>query len=216
MLQALEEPAVSRQDAIAITESISDWLDEDEETSRAGAEDAYYVGRTPAYRAGNRLMSSVSELRAVANMTPAIYRALSPWVTALPGTAQLNVFTAPPMVLRTLNADNDLSPLSMDDAITLRESGFEDINGLLNHPVFSDRKDRMAEIKPTLGRNSNYFLLTARVEVAGKQMRLYSVLERRNRTVSAVARARGSPCPEATSGPRTGENTVEKFCAIPL
>ncbi len=52
--------------------------------SMEGAEDEYYAAQTPAYRAANRPMSSVSELRAVAHMTPEIYRALLPWVTVWP------------------------------------------------------------------------------------------------------------------------------------
>jgi general secretion pathway protein K len=217
LLQALGEPAVSELEAIAITESVSDWLDSDQETSRDGAEDAYYFGQTPAYRTANRLMSSVSELRAVANMTPEIYQALSPWITVLPQSdTTLNIFTAPPMVLRTINADNDLSPLSEDEGTMLRESGFEDINQLLDNPLFADRKAKMEPIRPLLGRNSHYFLLRARVEVAGREMRLYSVLERRNRTVGAIARAAGGPCAGVGGVPRPEGNNVEKFCAIPL
>ena len=48
------------------------------------------------------------------------------------------------------------------------------------------------EIKPLLGESSSYFLLEAEVEVADRNMRLYSVLERRQRSVAALARAGGS------------------------
>ncbi len=75
---------MSEQDAILITESVSDWLDADANPSLDGAEDEYYAAQAPAYRAANRAMSSVSELRAVANMTPEIYQALLPWVTVWP------------------------------------------------------------------------------------------------------------------------------------
>jgi len=193
LLQALGEPAVSQQEAIVITESVSDWLDPDQEPTLDGAEDTYYYGQTPAYRTANRLLTSVSELRSVANMTPEIFRALQPWVTALPEAAtRLNVLTAPPMLLRTINADDDLSPLAEDDGETLAASGFQDLNELFDNPVFADRKDKLEEIRPLLHSSSSWFLLRARAEVAGREMRLYSVLERRNRKVGAVARANGS------------------------
>src|SRR5690606_2843760 len=112
LLQALGDPAISEQEAIAITESISDWLDADFEPSESGAEDDYYFDQTPAYRAANRPMASVSELRAVAYVTPAIYRALQPYVTVWPQEPEpgsLNIHTAPAMVLRSLNIDGDLN-----------------------------------------------------------------------------------------------------------
>ena len=47
LLQALEDPAVSEQEAILITESVGDWLDQDDTPSANGAEDDYYFSRDP-------------------------------------------------------------------------------------------------------------------------------------------------------------------------
>jgi general secretion pathway protein K len=198
LLQALGEPQVSEQDAILITESVSDWLDADSNPSLDGAEDEYYAARTPAYRAANRPMSSVSELRAVAHMTPEIYQALAPWVTVWPQEpAPLNINTAPAMVLRSINADKDLSPLSEVEGEALLESrpesGFADKEEFITNAVFAGKGENMTGIKELLGQKSSYFLLQAEVEVAGRNMRLYSVLERSsNRKISAIARASGS------------------------
>lgn len=197
LLQALGEPQVSEQDAILITESVSDWLDTDSNPSPEGAEDDYYASQTPAYRAANRTMSSVSELRAVANMTPEIYQALLPWVTVWPQESKLlNINTAPAMVLRSINADKDLSPLSEGEGESLAEyrdeTGFKDKDDFLANPVFEGRRDKMTGIAKLLGEQSSYFLLQAEVEVAGRNMRLYSVLDRSNRKISALARASGS------------------------
>ena len=197
LLQALGEPEVSEQEAIMITESVSDWLDVDTNPSPDGAEDDYYYGRTPAYRAANRPMSSVSELRAVATMTPELYQALSPWVTVWPeAPTTLNIHTAPAMVLRSINADKDLSPLSEAEGESLEEyrkdTGFPDKNDFLANPVFEGKREKMTGIMKLLGQDSSYFLLVAEVEVADRNLRLYSVLERRNRTIGAIARASGS------------------------
>ena len=189
LLQALGDAAVSEQEAKAITESISDWLDADSEPLQDGAEENFYYGLTPAYRAANRSMTSVSELRAVANVTPEIYQALLPWVTVLPDAATtLNIHTAEPTLLRSINADGDLTPLSEADGESLGEALFEDKNAFFASSVFAGKQDRMVEIKKRLGVESNYFLLEAQVEVAGREMRLYSVLHRQNRTIKAIAR----------------------------
>ena len=99
LLQALGEPALSEQEAKVVTQSVADWLDDNLEPLPEGAEDDYYFGLTPAYRSANRPMASVSELRAVANITPELYRALEPWVTVWPQQpAPLNIHTAPATV----------------------------------------------------------------------------------------------------------------------
>jgi len=197
LLQALEEPALAQYEAIAVTRSIGDWLDRDQSALADGAEDDYYYGRTPAYRAANRPMASVSELRAIANITPELYAALRPWVTVWPQEpAPLNIHTAPAMLLRTINADRDLTPLSEDEgealALYREETGFTDLDDMLANPVFEGRRDQMERIKGELGYTSSWFLLRAEVEVADRNLRLYSVLERKNRRVLARARAGGS------------------------
>ncbi len=197
LLQALEEPAVSELEARSITEAIGDWLDSDTNPSPNGAEDDYYYGRTPSYRAGNRAMTSVSELRAVAYMTPEIYQALLPWVTVWPqAPTKLNIHTAPAMVLRSLNADKDLTPLSAEEGESLashREvTGFRDLADFLANPVFEGRRENMTGVRDLLGESSEYFLLDATAEVADRNMRLYSVLHRHNRQVESLMRAGGS------------------------
>ena len=180
-----------------IAAAVADWLDRDQNPGLDGAEDAFYFSRTPAYRVANQPMSSVSELRAVANMTAEIFRALQPYVTVWPQIAtSINVNTAPAMVLRTINSDDDLSPLSEADGESLlrdrEESGFADLEAFLANPVFEGKRDKMQGQRALIGLQSSYFLLQAEVEVADRNMRLYSVLQRRDGQVAALARASGS------------------------
>ena len=72
------------------------------------------------------------------------------------------------------------------------ETGFADINDFLANPVFEGRRERMAEVKGLLGQNTEYFLLDAVAEVAGRNMRLYSVLHRHNRQIDTLIRSAGS------------------------
>lgn len=195
LLQALGEPQLSIPEAVAITRAVGDWLDADQEVSPDGAEDDYYAGGDPAWRTANQPMASASELRAVANVTPQLYRALEPYVTAWPREPQtLNIHTAPATLLRTLNGDGDLSPLSEGEADALvqyrEENGFLDKADLLAQPVFADKQ--LGGLGDRLGESSNYFLLRAEVKVADRNLRLYSVLERRNRDVNTLVRTSGS------------------------
>ncbi len=200
LLQALDEPEVSQYEAIAITQSVSDWIDADQTPYPDGAEDQYYYARSPSYRTANQAMASVSELRAVANMTPELYNALRPYVTVWPmdynaANHRLNIHTAPAAVLRSLNEDTLLDPLSESEGEELvqfrEEVGFEDLNALKNHPVFAGRSEKMQGTWGLVGETSDWFLLDAQVELADSNMRLYSVLKRDNRTIWAVSRSSG-------------------------
>ena len=192
LLQVLPELEIGQSEAIAITQSIGDWLDANTIVADNGAEDDYYFSQTPSYRAANRPMASVSELLAVANMTPEIVYALSPWVTVLPeDVIVVNIHTAPRTLLRTFGEDDVLQPLSEADADSLFEArcsdSIADVAGFLEHPVFEGKK--IAGLTNLLGVNSAYFLLVATAEVAERQARLYSVLERRGRAIHTVSRS---------------------------
>jgi general secretion pathway protein K len=191
LLQALEGPGIDRYRAIAITESIADWIDADDDPRLNGTESAFYVSQTPSYAPANQAMASVSELRAVANVTPEIYAALAPYVTVWPRVpATINVHTAPLPVLRALNIDGDLEPLSRSDGEALlarrREFGFEDLQDFLDEPVFAVAET--TDISTLLGEASSWFLLTARVEIADRQAGRYSVIRRASRDAEVLAR----------------------------
>ncbi|MEH6593215.1 MAG: type II secretion system minor pseudopilin GspK [Halioglobus sp.] len=195
LLQALPELELSEYEAAIITRSIGDWLDGDNNTSVNGAEDDYYSGQTPPYRTANQPMSSVSELRAVANVTSEIYAALSPWVSVWPQSpSTLNIHTAPAMLLRSINDDGNLLPLSDLEAEALvqqrADTGFVDVADFLAQPAFEGKN--MSAVATLLGEESGYFLLAAEAEVAERRVRLYSVLERRGRTINTLTRASGS------------------------
>lgn len=84
---------VSRVRAAPVVGAIADWIDSDTIPQRQGAEDEAYARAAVPYRAANTLMADVSELRAVAGVTPALYAVMKPWVCALPVSeiAPLNV-----------------------------------------------------------------------------------------------------------------------------
>jgi len=81
----------------ALVAAIADWIDSDDRPLPHGAEDDAYREASIPYRVANTLMADVSELRTVSGMTPQLYRAMRPWVCALPVAepAALNVNILP-------------------------------------------------------------------------------------------------------------------------
>ncbi|RJF92934.1 type II secretion system minor pseudopilin GspK [Sphingomonas cavernae] len=95
LMEAIEiRPDVARR----VAASLADWVDSDDVPGSDGAEDAYYQGLASPYLAANTRLYDVSELRAVAGVTPELYARLRPWVCALPNSelSPINVNTLLP------------------------------------------------------------------------------------------------------------------------
>lgn len=114
----------------AYAERLLDWIDEDQQASGGyGAEDNQYLLLQPPYRAGNRWLGDVSELRLLLDMSERDYRLLLPHVSALPAEVGLNVNTASALLLSCLADDLDLA--SAQSLVEARgEQGFADLQPL--------------------------------------------------------------------------------------
>ncbi|MBI3322556.1 MAG: general secretion pathway protein GspK [Candidatus Omnitrophica bacterium] len=88
-------------DREVIVDSILDWRDKDQEKRPYGAENFHYQGLHPAYDCKDGPFESAEELLFVRGMTPELFSAISPYVTAH-GSGRVNVNTAGPEVLRAL------------------------------------------------------------------------------------------------------------------
>jgi general secretion pathway protein K len=74
----------SEANARRIAEAAADWADSDSQPGPGGAEDETYAAAPEPYRTGNTLFADPGELRQVGGMTDELYRALRPWLCALP------------------------------------------------------------------------------------------------------------------------------------
>lgn len=117
LLQSFDDYPVSEADAIMMTEALVDWIDADDNAmGQGGAESLFYSSAALPTQAANQLLSDVSELNLVRHFSPAIVERLRPWVVVLPGPGPLNLNTAPPRLLSTLNQPTDLQ-MQNDPAI---------------------------------------------------------------------------------------------------
>ena len=189
----IEQPAYANR--------LVDWLDNRPERYQdSGAEDNEYLLAEPAYRAGNRRIEDISELRLLLGMTDEDYRRLLPSVSALPSDAALNVNTASAMVLASLR--DNLTPGAAQALVQGRPA-----EGYLALEEFTQILDNLAppgagaseyqqvdpnasgELDPgnpqgapqgqeRLALSSQYFQVIAEVRVADRRQVMVSTLQR--------------------------------------
>lgn len=172
------EPALGK----GIAEALRDWADADQNpTPYDGAEDSAYLGGQPPYRAANRPLVSVTELMAIKGVTPEIYQALLPYVSALPriGTA-INVNTAPEPLVRALVAQ---PRVELEQFLKERvEKPCESIGELTQKGVFTGQ-DATASM---LSVASDFFQLRADAVVGESHVAIYGLYYRRGASSPVV------------------------------
>ncbi len=150
----------------------------------------YYLSLAIPYRPSKQLMSSPSELLAVEGVTPQIYQALEPYITALPTTGTpININTAPLPVLLSLAADVNTAKLQ------------DFVNSRVKTPLpkvedaYSGKDELLpADVKSSyISVDTQYFQLQAKILVGSDHMMLYSDIYRQQGNASVVyARSTGA------------------------
>ncbi len=113
---------LSDEEALALSEAILDWRDEDDERRPQGAEVDEYLAaglKPPA----NRPFERLDELRRVLGMSPALYARVAPALTLLSNKAEVNPLMAPPLVLQALPG---LGAESIEQYIEVRRRNYAD------------------------------------------------------------------------------------------
>lgn len=172
LLDALELP---RELATAII----DWIDSDQEARfDGGAEDSFYMGQmVPAYRTANQFFTSISELRLVKGITPAVYETLLPHVFVAPEPTEINVNTATVPVIMSL-----AEGIERSDAEKIVENrnneAYEKVADFLQEDVLAGTGIKASGLSVA----SRYFILTAEAAVGRVVRRQKSVIQRTSAT----------------------------------
>jgi general secretion pathway protein K len=214
LLQTLDIEDIGVSEATALTEAVTDWLDDDNNVSGfGGAEDDYYADQTPPSRAANKLAADISELRMVKGMTEEIYRALAPHITVWPlnGVGEININTATPNVLASFNNDMVNEPLGNAELEWL-----EDIRKLGRFPgldVFQQGPFRGRNINTSdAGETSNYFLLIAEITQNDIKHYAQAVIYRDERIAKVVSRTiSGYALPQGIAKPAVKQDDDDDF-----
>lgn len=131
----------------------------------------YYLKQKPPYLPGYQPMQSISEWRLVAGVSPAIYRATYPYLTALPVPTPINLNTASEVVIQCLG--NGLNPSQVAEIIALRTS-----KKTLEMRDFSLLIDKMNINPQQISVDSQYFLSIATVTSVDLKLQRYTVIQR--------------------------------------
>jgi general secretion pathway protein K len=157
---------------------IADWIDADSTPLPDGAEDSAYAAQNPPYRAPNTFITSTSELLALPGFGRDRYLRLSPFVTALPRDATINVCSASGEVLDALVGEGHKEFSGDPQRLAKsRESGcfptFEEYKASFgaDSQTLSKLGDRVKQV-------SKYFQLTSVVTIGSADFNLYSLLQR--------------------------------------
>lgn len=185
LLQTLDTVPMGEAEAIALTEALIDFIDEDDQVfGFGGAESDWYAAQSPPRSPANGLLLSVSELRAVRGFNAELYRALAPLVVALPQSAGLNINTASLALLRSLNREDRLNPLpavTAEQWITERgEQGFASLDAFVGGATARDllRPEGALLSIEGLSVRSDWFLVVSEVVLEGRERRQLSLLSR--------------------------------------
>lgn len=193
LLQCFEDVEITEDQAIEITEAVIDWLDADDEvTGYGGAEADFYSRAEPPYRPGNRYFSSVSELRLVRNITPELYLRIEPWLVTLPEATDLNVNTAPVMILRTINSQDILQPISEEDLFSVLEDRelqpYETAADFFSNPVVENVILTPVQNGAKIGVTTSYFTLYGKATVGEQERFVTSSIVRKQDDIHVYQR----------------------------
>ncbi len=161
--------------------TLADWIDADSSPLPLGGEDEAYTRLSPAYRTGNTMLAEVSELRAVAGITPEIYEVVRPWVCALPTTElspiNVNTLEAAQAPLLTMILPGRLTPDAARQVMAGRPAGgWTDVLDFWEHPVLaalSPSSEELEQVKLT----SRWFALEIDMDIAGTALTETALLD---------------------------------------
>jgi len=175
--------------SLEIRQAMVDWLDPDSVAQPAGgAEDDFYSRLPEPYRAANRPLADMTELRLLRGVSSEVYTALEPHVIALPGKTELNVNTASSQLLQTLG----LSSTEAQTVIASREDKpFETLAAFTGLPVIDSAINAGTFDDSELTVKSDFFELETVVVMGDLRFVQYSLLKRDgNNAVTVLARRR--------------------------
>lgn len=173
--------SIPRGDAERIAWSLADWIDADSIPARQGNEDRTYGQADQPYRTGNTLLAEVSELRAVAGVTPAYYERLRPWLCALPTTelSPININTLLPeqAPLIAMLLPNRLDANGARQAVTSRPAnGWNSVADFWNQPILANQEP-MSEVIGQPEIRTRYFRLELDVRLGDVELRQSALID---------------------------------------
>ena len=150
-----------------LAQNVLDWMD-----PKAASGDAPYLAQPVPYRAARRVFNHVSELRLVQGVDGDVYKALAPYVAALPVGTTINVNTASVPVLMTLQQG-----LTAETAQAIWQHGHAHFQS--PDDISSTQPRVIIECPGCYATQSAYFLARGQIVLDGLPFEFRSLIERR-------------------------------------
>jgi general secretion pathway protein K len=187
-------PEQKLYDVEALARNLIDWVDADDVRVSGGSEDEYYQAQDPPYRAANRPLLSVDELRLVEGFDAQLVTALTPYVDVQPIVSAdgVNPNTAPDWVLALLYHGVAGSQRLADEDTVRRILDIRDQKGILcadeaSNPACTPLREAVeGEVYPPPTFHSDVFRVTAEARYGEVRRTVEAVVDRSDAEKPAV------------------------------
>ena len=175
-----------------LSQAVIDWQDADDETTGAmGAESNYYQGLDPSYLASNTRFHQVEELKLVRGFEGKNYDLIAPYVTALPEATKINMNTAAPLLLASIDPKLDVKTLEQELKAKQAElTYFNSVEDLWKLNAFSGiEPQNKTDAAAWLDSKSNYFTAQIEVILSERKRQFTSAMMRKDKQVTVYSRS---------------------------
>ena len=175
-----------------LSQAVIDWQDADDETTGAmGAESNYYQGLDPSYLASNTKFHQVEELKLVRGFEGKNYDLIAPYVTALPEATKININTAAPLLLASIDPKIDVKTVEQELKVKQAEfTYFNSVEDLWKLNTFSGiEPQNKTDAAAWLDSKSNYFTAQIEVVLSERKRQFSSAMMRKDKQVTVYSRS---------------------------
>ena len=175
-----------------LSQAVIDWQDADDETTGAmGAESNSYQGLDPSYLASNTRFHQVEELKLVRGFEGKNYDLIAPYVTALPEATKINMNTAAPLLLASIDPKLDVKTLEQELKAKQAEfTYFNSVEDLWKLNTFSGiEPQNKTDAAAWLDSKSNYFTAQIEVVLSERKRQFSSAMMRKDKQVTVYSRS---------------------------
>ena len=175
-----------------LSQAVIDWQDADDETTGAmGAESNYYQGLDPSYLTSNTRFHQVEELKLVRGFEGKNYDLIAPYVTALPEATKINMNTAAPWLLASIDPKLDVKTLEQELKAKQAELAyFNSVEDLWKLNAFSGiEPQNKTDAAAWLDSKSNYFTAQIEVVLSERKRQFSSAMMRKDKQVTVYSRS---------------------------
>ncbi len=175
-----------------LSQAVIDWQDADDETTGAmGAESNYYQGLDPSYLASNTKFHQVEELKLVRGFEGKNYDLIASYVTALPEATKININTAAPLLLASIDPKIDVKTVEQELKAKQAElTYFNSVEDLWKLNAFSGiEPQNKTDAVAWLDSKSNYFTTQIEVVLSERKRQFTSAIMRKDKQVTVYSRS---------------------------